>query len=125
VRAVLDRDPSTSWSTETYQGGNLGKAGVGVYVDAKPGVSARKLIVQTPTPGWSGRIYAAKDPRPTGAPPSAGWEDLGPIGAGDRKTEVTLDTGDVRLRYYLIWITKLPTGKESAEISEISLFRDG
>src|SRR4051812_40431684 len=39
VSAVLDRDPNTTWSTESYQGG-LSKPGVGIYVDAKPGVAA-------------------------------------------------------------------------------------
>src|SRR4051812_46440572 len=39
VNAALDRDPNTAWSTESYQGG-LSKPGVGIYVDAKPGVAA-------------------------------------------------------------------------------------
>src|SRR4051794_24837955 len=43
VRAILDRDPNSTWSTESYQGGEFaaGKKGVGIYVDAKPGVVAR------------------------------------------------------------------------------------
>jgi serine/threonine-protein kinase len=124
ARFVVDRDPGSAWSTERYQAGNLGKAGVGIYVDAKPGVSARKLIVQTPTPGWTGKVYGARNPRPQGAPPATGWTDLGDIASAERKTQLSLDTGTVRYRYYLIWITKLPTGRESAEISEISLYRD-
>src|SRR3954452_14168092 len=36
VNAVLDRDPNTAWSTESYASG-LQKPGVGVYLDAKPG----------------------------------------------------------------------------------------
>jgi serine/threonine protein kinase len=124
VRFALDRDPSSSWSTETYQGANLGKAGVGIYVDAQPGVAARKIIVQTPTPGWKGEIFAAKDPVPTTAPPSTGWVELQSIDASQRKNEVTLDTGSEPYRYYLVWITQLPPGKSSAEISEISLYQD-
>ena len=34
-----------------------------------------------------------------------------------------LDTGDKEYRYYLVWITKLPPGKESVEISEVLLYR--
>ena len=37
---ALDRDPATVWNTETYLNGNLAKAGVGLAIDAKPGVVA-------------------------------------------------------------------------------------
>jgi serine/threonine protein kinase len=123
VRFAVDRDPGTSWTTENYQQGNLGKDGVGLYVDADPGVAARKIVIQTPTPGWTATIYAAKAPRPTGAPP-AGWEDLGELQASGAKNELALDTATEKYRYYLVWITKLPEGKQSAEISEITLQRD-
>src|SRR4051812_21005187 len=33
TRLAVDRDPGTSWSTEGYQDGRLGKAGVGLYID--------------------------------------------------------------------------------------------
>jgi len=125
ARLAVDRDLSTAWSTETYRDGleGVNKTGVGLYVDAPPPVAARKIIVQTPTPGWTATIYAANAPRPTGAPPS-GWTDLGELQATKSKNEVTLDTGTQRYRYYLVWITKLPEGEDSAEISEISLLRD-
>src|SRR3954468_23398305 len=43
------RDPGTSWTPESYTAGiaGAGKAGVGVYVDAKPKVDAVTLQVQT------------------------------------------------------------------------------
>jgi serine/threonine-protein kinase len=123
ARLALDRDPGTAWSTEGYNGGLGNKAGVGLYVDAKPGVSARKITVQTPTPGWKATIYAAPAPFPGTAPP-AGWEDLGALDASKSKNELTLDTGSQRYRYYLVWITQLPEGERSAEISEITLSRD-
>ncbi|HEX6389623.1 MAG TPA: protein kinase [Solirubrobacteraceae bacterium] len=124
ARLAVDRDPGTAWSTETYRDGleGVGKTGVGLYVDAPPPVAARKIIVQTPTPGWTATVYAAKT-LPSGAPPN-GWIDLGELTAAKTKNELTLDTGAERYRYYLVWITKLPTGKQSAEISEISLQRD-
>ena len=43
--------------------------------------------------------------------------------ATERRTRVNLDLGRTRLRYYLVWITALPPGEESVEISEIRLFR--
>ncbi len=125
ARLVVDKDTGTAWSTENYRDGleGVGKTGVGLIVDAKPGVAARKMVVQTPAPGFTATIYAANAPRPTAAPP-AGWTAVGELQAGGRKNEVALDTGSERYRYYLVWITKLPEGKPSAEISEISLQRD-
>ena len=121
VKLVVDRQPDTFWDTETYTGSNLGKDGVGVYVDARPDVRARALEVLTRTPGWRGWVYGA----PNGGTPDelSGFRRLAPIRATERRTRVTLDLGRKRLRYYLVWITALPPGEESVEISEIRLFR--
>src|SRR5205085_543539 len=43
VGLAIDGQPGTKWTTETYRSGNLGKAGVGIYVDANPGTRARAL----------------------------------------------------------------------------------
>ena len=127
ARLVLDRDPGTAWTTESYNGGLITKSkagadppGVGLYVDAAPGVAAKALSIRTPTPGWAGAVYAA-----TSGPPDAigDWQELAKVQATERNTRVSLDTGDKRFRYYLVWITKLPPGSESVEISEIVLFK--
>ncbi len=123
ARAIVDRDPSTSWSTETYQGDDLQKAGVGIYVDARPGVAARKITINTPTPGWTGELYAAKSPRPSTAPPE-GWTKLATIDKAEKSTQLNLDTASTAYRYYLIWITKLPPNKDHASISEVYIYRD-
>jgi serine/threonine-protein kinase len=121
---VVDGDPSTTWSTESYVGGDLGKAGVGVYVDAKPGVAARVAEVVTQTKGFRADVYAA----PGGAPAPAeldGWTRVGSFTASQTKNRVDMDTGGRRFRYYLIWMTKLPPGRSSASISEIRLYTRG
>jgi tRNA A-37 threonylcarbamoyl transferase component Bud32 len=120
VGRVLDDDPGTSWSTETYPDG-LTKAGVGIYVDAKPGVVGRRLDIRTPTTGWQGRIYVANGSR---APASlSGWKDLGTrVDATKKKLSLPLDTAGQRFRYYLVWITKLPPSGQ-ASISEIVLYK--
>jgi serine/threonine-protein kinase len=120
VGRVLDDDPGTSWSTETYRDG-LTKDGVGIYVDAKPGVVGRRLDIRTPTPGWQGRIYVANG---SSAPPAlSGWKDLGTtIDADKKKLSIQLDTAGQRFRYYLLWITKLPPSGQAA-ISEIVLYK--
>jgi len=120
--AVLDRDPNSTWSTESYQGGAFasGKEGVGIYVDAVPSAAARVMELRTPQPGWKGTVYVAKS-----GPPGTldGWQDVGTIDMTSKRVRVPLDTAGQRFRYYLVWITKLPPGKERAEISEILLFQ--
>jgi serine/threonine-protein kinase len=117
---VLDRNPTTTWSTEQYEGGVLNKAGVGIYVDAEPGTAARRITIETLQTGWTAEIYAA----PSGPPEQlSGWRRVsGSAVSIDEKTKnVALDTAGQQFRYYLVWIKKLPpSGK--VEISEIRLF---
>ncbi len=104
---ALDRDPGTSWSTENYVDGSLGKAGVGLYVDAKPTVAApARWTSCTPTPGWKGDVY--------GAPATTSRRRRCATRAGRRsprsptrraKQASILDTAGNAFRYYLIWIT--------------------
>jgi tRNA A-37 threonylcarbamoyl transferase component Bud32 len=122
AKAVVDGEKNTAWTTETYEGNTLGsKAGVGIYVIADPTVAARAITVQTPTKGWSGAIYVAK----AGPVPASitGWQKLGDIPSAKASQRVDLDTAGNRFRYYLVWITKLPPGKDQVAISEIRLFR--
>ena len=129
VGFAVDGDPSTYWTTQHYLGGNLGKPGVGVYLDAAPGVAGRALEIQTPTPGFDASVYVSNQ-----APkqPSGGSQDLGALGwqgpvasatAVRNGQRLMLDTANQRSRYYLLWITKLPPGQEAASISELTLFR--
>jgi eukaryotic-like serine/threonine-protein kinase len=113
---VLDGDRGTYWYTETYQAFN--KDGVGIVLDARPGVRARQLRVRTATPGWHGQVLTAD----TRTPPKdlADWTRVGEIRAGQRTEEVELDVAD-RPRYYLVWITDLGS-RESVRVNELSLF---
>jgi serine/threonine-protein kinase len=67
VAALTDNDTSTAWSTEGYSAG-LEKAGVGVIVDASPGLEARALEVVTTTRASPRRSTARPRARPTGCP---------------------------------------------------------
>jgi len=123
VRAVLDDDPGTSWSTETYQGGTLNnKPGVGIYVDARPSVSARRMDIRTGTPGWKGKVYVAKS---GSGPPERldGWTEIADLDATGRDISVPLDTAGNSFRYYLVWITKLPPDADHVSISEVVLLK--
>jgi serine/threonine protein kinase len=121
VGRVLDDDPGTAWSTETYDGGFGDKPGVGIYLDAKPGVVGKRLDIRTGTTGWEGKIYVA-NAVDRSATDLSGWKDLGTNFVADKKKlSLQLDTAGQKFRYYLVWITKLPpSGK--ASISETVLF---
>ena len=63
---AIDRNPATTWNTESYgPGAQLPKAGVGIYVDADPGVVA-----------WMAGYLAAHAglPPPEGAPRVRGFQ---------------------------------------------------
>jgi tRNA A-37 threonylcarbamoyl transferase component Bud32 len=130
VANVVDGDPNTVWSTEHYLDDTFGsKPGTGIYLDAAPGLRAGALEIQTPTPGFTADVYAARNfdgSLPFGSPQSLaerGWVQLvAPQAIGGQST-IHIDTGGTRYRYYLLWVTKLPPGSETASISEITLFK--
>jgi hypothetical protein len=133
VENVVDSDPNTTWSTAHYYEATLKKAGgtgVGVYLDASPGVVARAIELQTPTPGFDVQIYGARnvnlsysygDSTPLAA---RGWH--GPLASASnvhKRQRIRLSATATPYRYYLIWLTTLPPGQQSASISEVTLFK--
>jgi serine/threonine-protein kinase len=122
---AIDGDPNTSWTTEQYYSGTLGKPGVGLYVDARPGVAARKLVIDTSTPGWAGAVYGSDHAPDLHSFAASGWVRLGSIASATGDQTVSLDTGRTRYRYYLVWITKLPPHPNAVSLGELSLYRAG
>jgi eukaryotic-like serine/threonine-protein kinase len=130
---LVDNDPNTTWSTETYYEANLRKAGgvgLGVYLDAAPRVAARALEVDTPTPGFAAQVYVADhidtsqeygDPTPLA---QRGWQ--GPVGSSSSVRDgerIRLALQGRSFRYYLLWITTLPPGSQSVTLADLTLFR--
>ena len=114
-RASSTATPGTVWTTESYTAGiaGAGKAGVGIYVDAKPKVDAVAMQIQTPEPGWQGDdLRRAAGRRAADASRTAGRRS-----AAARSTRsdqrFKLDTGGTAYRYYLVWITKLAPGRRA------------
>jgi hypothetical protein len=52
-----------------------------------------------------------------------GWTALAPARTVGGRTSIAIDSSGLLYRNYLVWITKLPPGHETAEISEITLFK--
>ncbi len=129
VASVIDGDLNTSWSTEHYLAGNLGKPGLGVSLDAVPGVAARSIEIQTPTPGFNAGVYASKG-RPLKSVSGAGqglralgWTPLAPARAVGERTTIAINPSGLVYRYYLVWVSRLPPGRQTAQISELTLFK--
>jgi serine/threonine-protein kinase len=130
---LVDGDPNTTWSTEQYYAGNLkkpGGVGTGVYLDARPTLLAKALEIQTPTPGFAVQVYVANRialglPYGVSTPlRERGW--VGPVGASSNvgnNERIALDLSGHSYRYFLVWLTTLPTGMESATLNELTLFK--
>jgi eukaryotic-like serine/threonine-protein kinase len=121
---VVDRQPGTTWVTESYSSGleGAGKAGVGIYVDAKPGVEAVRMEIQSPDTGWQTEIYGATGGRvPAGI--EGDWRRLGGGVVRSDHQRFKLAASGERYRYYLVWITALPENAPRIEIGEIALFQ--
>ena len=134
VQNVVDSDPNTTWSTEHYYDGTLkkaGGAGVGLYVDAAPGVVGQ--ADRDPD------AHARASPRrstspttstcrcPTATRPRCRTRLARPARRRPRASATTPASrshlSGARYRYYLLWITTLPPGRQSASIAELTLFR--
>jgi serine/threonine-protein kinase len=120
---AIDANRNTAWSTESYLGDNLGKPGVGIYVDFKPGVAAGSMVVDTDTPGYAVTIYARNSrPNPDtfdGGP--GGWVKVGSAPRVGKTQTIKLSSTTSKYRYYLVWITNL--GDHShVDVNEIALY---
>ncbi|HEX8743804.1 MAG TPA: protein kinase [Thermoleophilaceae bacterium] len=122
---VLDRDAETTWSTERYETGQLGKPGVGLYLDAGAPVAARRLDIRSPTPGFTVRVYGSNQaPFASPGPETfARWGQPLAEKQVDAKRSIGIDTKGRTLRYYLVWIVKLPPTGGQAEIATLRLLR--
>ncbi len=113
---ITDGNPATYWSTERYNDApSLGKEGVGVVVDAGTVVELSQLVVVTDTPGFTAEIQATNT------------EGGAPVKVSDSKIVGSTTTFEISSsgpkRYYVIWITKLPSNLNYAHVNEVHAYR--
>jgi serine/threonine-protein kinase len=120
---AIDGNIQTAWLTQQYYSEQLLKAGMGIYVDASPGTTARKMIVYTKTPGWNTQIYASDAPPSytSWSPGPGSWQLVGHANDVRTRQTITLYSGAARYRYWLVWITTLGHHQQLA-INEIALY---
>ena len=114
--SLTDGNPATYWTTERYNDApSLGKPGVGVVIDAGKVVQLSRIVVTTDTPGFAAQIKATNIEGGTPQPVS----DSKTVG---RRTTFELNE-TAPMRYYVIWITKLPLGLNYAHVNEVRAFK--
>jgi serine/threonine-protein kinase len=111
---ATDGNPGTYWPTESYRTApSLGKAGVGLVLDAGKQVDLHQLTFTTSTPGLTAEILAGNS---TSGPFNAVVGPSQKVGGG--RAEYTIGGG--AYRFFVIWITQLGAGFSSAHIDEVS-----
>jgi hypothetical protein len=119
VRKLLDGNPSTGWSTDSYfQQFPAYKKGLGVMLSFQGPVAAASVTVVSPSPGTVVEIRTATSP-------NARLEQTTLIGTatlGAGSTRIPLRTGPPT-RYLLVWITTLSGTKDhhQSQLTELGV----
>ena len=135
AQLALDGDLGTAWITESYYSG-LQKGGVGLALDASPGVVARAVGIRTSTPGFTASIWTAPTRLPQPATPTAGpaggtpasgpppgWTRRSPPQVVEPNDLVRISPPPSKQNWYLVWITKLAPGQKQVKLDEVTLLR--
>ncbi|TML73479.1 MAG: serine/threonine protein kinase [Actinobacteria bacterium] len=106
---ATDHNQTTYWDTEHYT--SFTKPGVGLVLDAGRAAKPAGITIMTTTPGFTAEVQAGQ---------SAGGP-FHPVSA----TQTINGTTTIRLdlhapsRYFVVWITRLPAGVSSVQITEV------
>jgi eukaryotic-like serine/threonine-protein kinase len=106
---ATDGNAGTFWYTEHYSGG-LGKAGVGLVLDAGHAKTVKSITVQSATPGFTAEILAGNSIGSTMKIDSS--KHL--VGSS-----TTFTLGNASARYYIVWITNLGSNT-SVDVNEVT-----
>jgi eukaryotic-like serine/threonine-protein kinase len=115
VANATDGNASTDWHTEHYHSaafGNL-KSGVGLVLDAGTAVRPASLTIQSATPGFKADIKA-------GASSNGPFDTVSSSMEVGSRTTFQLSVDPAR-RYFLVWITSLPSDTLRAAVNEVTI----
>lgn len=119
---TVDGDPTTTWRTEGYESrdfGGLPKAGVGLAIELDAPAPVERVIVESPSSGWSAGIHVA--PGPTDD--LAAWGDPVVVRDAIPAGRVAFELDGVEAGALLVWITDLGDGppRVRVEVSELAV----
>ncbi|HSL56298.1 MAG TPA: protein kinase [Acidimicrobiales bacterium] len=119
---AIDGDPTTAWRTEGYETrdfGGLPKSGVGLSISLAEVATVQRVIVESPSSGWSAGIHVA----PADTDDLTAWGD--PVVVRDvvPAGRVAFELGGVDAGALLLWITDLGDGppRVTVEVAEIAV----
>jgi serine/threonine-protein kinase len=112
---VLDGDPETTWSTQSYDDRDITllKPGVGLVLTAAERAALDQLTLTGPTTGWAASFYVAD------ADPGSfeGWGEPVATGADLGPGAVTIDLEGVEGQAVLVWITDRGDGSTGNRVT--------
>jgi eukaryotic-like serine/threonine-protein kinase len=116
---ATDSDLATYWYTERYNDApSLGKQGVGLVLDAHTPTQVSRIVLRTDTPGFTAEIRATNILGGT----SQQVSDSKVVSA---RTVFDVATSGGPKRYYVIWISRLPSDSNFAHVNEVRAFATG
>ncbi len=111
---ATDSSSATFWETEHYRSApSLGKPGVGLVLDAGRSVQLHQLGFTTSTPGLTAEIRAGDSRDGPFTRVVGASQTVGATG----QAQYTIGSGEHR--YYVIWITRLGPGYQTARINDV------
>ena len=114
---ATDGDRATAWGAEDYETSleEFGKSGIGLVLDLGSPRAVTSVDVATSSQGFSFEIRAGDSPPAT----ADDVDSVSAVESAGATEEVAFD--EVRARYWLVWITKLPgDGGGTVEIQEVA-----
>ena len=116
---LVDGNPSTRWTTESYSRPDLGglKPGVGVILQLDGQHKLEELKVTSATKGWTAEVVVADTVKPTREAWGQAVATKKGIGGGSATFDLKGRTGGA----VLLWITNLGEGNASVSIGELRL----
>jgi eukaryotic-like serine/threonine-protein kinase len=109
AKFATDGDQGTFWTTEHYDGAQLGKPGVGVLLGAGRDVSPHEIRVSTDTDGFTAQIRA-------GDSSSGPFHNVSPKKTVSGTTSFPINGSG---SYFVIWITDLG-GNSAVHVNEVT-----
>jgi eukaryotic-like serine/threonine-protein kinase len=116
---ATDSNVATYWYTENYNDApSLGKPGVGLVLDAHAPTQVSRIVLRTDTPGFTAYIRVTNI---LGGPSQPASDSE----VTSARTVFDLRTSGGPKRYYIVWITKLPSDRNFAHVNEVRAFSTG